>query len=249
MTSNLDIMPTVLAAAGPVTTRPVNRPAAAADAAGAADAADAADAPLGAARRGDARAATSVEALADGERVPAATLDGHDIGALMRPPPAGAAGDVLRRGLRADADGGDGDGDGGDGGPNVFLMHYCNARVAAVRHGRFKLHFTTAEWQDEQAQTCRAGVICGCHGHEHDPPLLFDLHADPAELAPLDASAPRFRGVLARVGRAKARHEASVAPVQSQTELLPRPWHFPCCGEEPGSWAFAWGVLTNQCGC
>ena len=35
----------------------------------------------------------------------------------------------------------------------------------------------------------------------------------------------------------------------SQTERLPVPWHFPCCGVERGTARYWWRVLSNQCGC
>ena len=72
-----------------------------------------------------------------------------------------------------------------------------------------------------------------------------------AELAPLDAAAPEHAAVVAAIRAAKARHEASVAPVPSQTERLPsKLTDLPCCGVgAEGSWAHAWAVLTNGCGC
>ena len=128
-------------------------------------------------------------------------------------------------------------------------MLYCGARVSAARLGRFKLHFTTTRWTDEAGQICLENVICNCHGHEHSPPLMYDLHADPGETAPLDVSPPDHARVVERAQQAKARHEASVVPVPSQTERLPNAWMLPCCGTEKGSLRWAWSVLTNTCGC
>ena len=39
-----------------------------------------------------------------------------------------------------------------------FLFLYCGARVAAARHGRWKVHFSTTIWEDEANQICRTSV-------------------------------------------------------------------------------------------
>ena len=133
------------------------------------------------------------------------------------------------------------------------IFHYCGDRVSAVRLGQWKAHYTTTAWEDAR-QICRRNVICNCHGHEHDPPLLYDVHADPAESAPLDVNDAKEgasrRELLERIARAKARHEAGVLRVPSQTERLPNsPFSLPCCGVERGSAEHAWKLLTGQCGC
>ena len=130
-----------------------------------------------------------------------------------------------------------------------FIFHYCAARISAVRHGVWKAHYTTTLWEDEEAQICRWNVICNCHGVEHDPPLLYNIHEDPSELRPLDVSAPEHRATLKAMGEAMARHEATLVPYPSQTEKLPMPHHLPCCGVERGTWQHAWSVLNNICGC
>ena len=109
-----------------------------------------------------------------------------------------------------------------------FIFHYCGDRVAAVRHGRWKAHFTSARWEEpEGAQMCRRNVICACHGHEHAPPLLFDVHADPSESAPLSMRSVEFgserRLALERIAAAKAQHEATLVRVDAQTTKLPTP--------------------------
>jgi len=55
--------------------------------------------------------------------------------------------------------------------------------------------------------------------------------------------------VLAEIAAAKEQHEATLVVVPSQTERLPVPWHFPCCGVERGTARYWWRVLSNQCGC
>ena len=133
-----------------------------------------------------------------------------------------------------------------------FQFFYCGTRVSAARDGRFKIHFTTTAYEDDAAQICRDSVICSCHGKTHDPPLVFDMWADPGESTPLDigtdeAAAAALNTIAARV----AEHERTVEPVPSQTELFPRtPSSLPCCGaEEHGSWHHWYLVLTDGCGC
>ena len=36
---------------------------------------------------------------------------------------------------------------------DALHVHYCGARVSALRLGRFKAHFTTAAWEDDDGQT------------------------------------------------------------------------------------------------
>ena len=135
------------------------------------------------------------------------------------------------------------------------IFHYCGDRVSAVRLGRYKAHYTTARWEDDR-QICRRNVICNCHGHEHNPPLLFDVHADPAELNPLDVNdawsqeGSARRALLERIAHQKDLHEATLIKAPSQTERIPTsPFHLPCCGTERGSKEHAWQLMTGQCGC
>ena len=58
-----------------------------------------------------------------------------------------------------------------------FLFHQVNGELTAARFGRYKAHW----------KTMGAGG-CGGNGgptRQHDPPLLFDLEADPAEANPI----------------------------------------------------------------
>ena len=117
-----------------------------------------------------------------------------------------------------------------------------------MRHGAWKAHYTTTLWEDEEGQICRRNVICNCHGVEHDPPLLYNVHAD-RETRPLDVSLAEHAAVLRAMGEAKEQHEETLLPYPSQTERLPTLHHFPCCGVERGTWSHVWGVLNNLCGC
>lgn len=135
-------------------------------------------------------------------------------------------------------------------GVHDFLFHYCDTTLAAVRLGRYKAHFATAAWEDEGAQTCPRGLICKCAAVPHDPPLLFDIEADPAELRPIEPGADADAdAAVGRMREAKARQEGSVIPVPSQTELRPEVGNFPCCGYPHPGWRRILAVLTNRCGC
>jgi hypothetical protein len=131
-----------------------------------------------------------------------------------------------------------------------FMFHYCDMVVAAVRHGRFKAHFATTVWEDEERQVCPSGLICKCASVLHDPPLVYDIEADPAERAPLAVTAGSdVAAAVERMRAAKVAQEGSVRFVRSQTELRPEVSNFPCCGyPHPGLRRYL-AVLLNQCGC
>ena len=85
----------------------------------------------------------------------------------------------------------------------------------------------------------------------HDPPLLYDIHADPSESTPLDTTQPEHERTVQYIKKAVARHEASLITVPSQTERLPTVvgLEFDCCGVERGSAIYWWRVILNLCGC
>ena len=129
------------------------------------------------------------------------------------------------------------------------MMHYCGARVSAVRHGKYKAHFSTTVWENDD-EFCIKNVICSCHGKLHDPPLLYNIHEDPAEQNPLDTNTTTHARVLDLIKVAKKQHEDSILPVPSQTEIFPFALsHLPCCGAEPGTFDHAWKVMFDKCGC
>lgn len=130
------------------------------------------------------------------------------------------------------------------------IFSLCDTTVAVARDGKYKVHFTTAHWEDETLQACPTKIICDCNTNVHDPPLVFDLTADPGELNPLNLTRDADAMAAAeRMAREKARLEASFIPVQSQTELMPALREFPCCGfPEPG-WRRVAAILLDQCGC
>ena len=79
----------------------------------------------------------------------------------------------------------------------------------------------------------------------HDPPLLFDLEADPGENAPLASGSPEYRAAMKTIGAARGKHLATVTPVpdqngrgsDSQFRLCSRPGTAPHnCTMDPGNW-------------
>lgn len=85
--------------------------------------------------------------------------------------------------------------------PRNAMFFYHGERLFAVRQGRYKAHFLT--------QTSYVGQNAP---EEHDPPLLFDLHEDPAEQFNVAARHPEvIRSILGLA----AGHTAGVDRVPS----------------------------------
>jgi len=83
------------------------------------------------------------------------------------------------------------------------FFYYRGRRLFAVRSGRHKAHFLTQAAYGEQTP------------RPHDPPLLFDLAADPSERFDRAAERPDEVARLTALARA---HLASCAPAPSQLE-------------------------------
>lgn len=123
-----------------------------------------------------------------------------------------------------------------------FLFHYCNAYLNAVRwkprnsSSVWKAFFFTPDFSPPDGVGCFHTHVCFCTPEAvtvHDPPLLFDLAADPSESAPLTPDTePAFHSVLAAMRRAVEAHESGLIPAESQlsaAKLMWRPWLQPCC--------------------
>ncbi|KNC47423.1 arylsulfatase E [Thecamonas trahens ATCC 50062] len=113
--------------------------------------------------------------------------------------------------------------------PDRPLFHYCGDQLAAVRLGRRHKVVYESPVPDAGTQACASTFVCGCHGTVHDPPLVFDLAADPSESAPLAPSDVAVAAVLASAADAVHTHQATVSNVPNQLETIARPWLFPCC--------------------
>ncbi|KAM3934289.1 arylsulfatase H-like [Leptodactylus fuscus] len=130
-----------------------------------------------------------------------------------------------------------------------FLFHYCGTKLHAVRwHQKasgalWKAHYMTPVFSPEGAGACYDTVICACEGDgvtHHDPPLLFELSADPSESHPLDSHVdPQYKTVLDRIKMAVVEHQKTITAVPMQFSFLNnlwRPWLQPCCGTFPFCW-------------
>jgi arylsulfatase A len=83
------------------------------------------------------------------------------------------------------------------------MLFYRGTRLYAVRHGPWKLHFTT-----------QAGY--GDQPHEQDPPLLFHLEHDPSEKYNVAADHPEIVSEIVELVEA---HRATIEPVENQLEI------------------------------
>ncbi|XP_069617666.1 arylsulfatase H-like [Ranitomeya imitator] len=130
-----------------------------------------------------------------------------------------------------------------------FLFHYCGTTLHAVRYHQkesgaiWKAHFMTPVFNPDGAVGCYDILYCGCEGDQvtnHDPPLLFELSADPSESNPLDPQIePQYSAVLKRIKIAVAEHRETISVVPMQFSFLNnvwRPWLQPCCGTFPFCW-------------
>ncbi len=85
--------------------------------------------------------------------------------------------------------------------PRETMFFYRGTRLFAVRHGRFKAHFTTQSgYRGDKAQA-------------HDPPLLFDLGEDPGEQYNVAAKHPE---VLAEIVQIAEQHKETMVPGEPQ---------------------------------
>ncbi|XP_012974029.1 arylsulfatase L isoform X2 [Mesocricetus auratus] len=127
-----------------------------------------------------------------------------------------------------------------------FLLHYCEVFLHAARWVQrnrdqdrvWKVHFTTPNFRPGTG-ACYGSIVCPCYGDvtEHDPPLLFDLSADPGETRPLQPdSEPEFHAVVGRLRQEAALQRSSLSQVHQQLGTIYnvwRPWLQPHCGQFP----------------
>jgi arylsulfatase A len=90
----------------------------------------------------------------------------------------------------------------GQDGPRNEMFYYHGEECYAVRSGMYKAHFKTKTSYTGQRQA-----------EIHDPPLLYHLGHDPSEEYDIAKDHPE---IIAAIREVKARHEASVEPVDNQ---------------------------------
>jgi uncharacterized sulfatase len=94
--------------------------------------------------------------------------------------------------------------------PRSELFYYWDSELRAVRKGRYKAHFiTSGAYDDPEPRTA------------HEPPLLFDLMADPGEKFNIAAQHPDIVADL--IQTANAHRGTVVAARPLFDELLPNP--------------------------
>ncbi|XP_037680572.1 arylsulfatase H-like isoform X2 [Choloepus didactylus] len=126
-----------------------------------------------------------------------------------------------------------------------FLFHYCGSRMHAARWYQresgqiWKAHFETPTFLEGSVSCYVDSAMCPCYGSmtRHDPPLLFELSADPSEAKPLSPSSePSFHAVVSRIKEATQEHRKTLTPVPQQlsgSSNTWNPWPQPCCGTFP----------------
>lgn len=88
--------------------------------------------------------------------------------------------------------------------PDRPFFYYRGTRLFACRLGEYKAHFQTQAGYGQPAPAT------------HEPPLLYNLAIDPAEKFDIALNHPN---VLEAIKQAVVAHQATVAPVPSQTDL------------------------------
>lgn len=101
------------------------------------------------------------------------------------------------------------------------LFFYCNDKLFAVRYGNFKIHFRSMPIKSkfEYAATCGEAGFPESYSFEclfcsspcvrkHDPPLIYNLAADPSETYSLDANLNQ--DLLKEIEKAIEEHESNL---------------------------------------
>lgn len=114
----------------------------------------------------------------------------------------------------------------------VFYLYVCAAILGDV----YKVRNATPKWMPG---TKGCEFICGCHSDSvtwHDPPLLFDIVADPSEEHPLDITLPLHQAMVTQLNAYVADFQSSLdTSIVDQFytfRLLGRPWMQPCCAPD-----------------
>uniref|UniRef100_A0A3Q2VDV3 Arylsulfatase A n=1 Tax=Haplochromis burtoni TaxID=8153 RepID=A0A3Q2VDV3_HAPBU len=85
---------------------------------------------------------------------------------------------------------------------------------------------------NEKTNSTTPDKDCSALRKTHDPPLIFDLEADPCELYPLSVDTPDIQSVLQQVKTVKEQFESSMVFGESQMAKGKDPSLEPCCNPE-----------------
>uniref|UniRef100_A0A3Q3WPL2 Sulfatase N-terminal domain-containing protein n=1 Tax=Mola mola TaxID=94237 RepID=A0A3Q3WPL2_MOLML len=104
--------------------------------------------------------------------------------------------------------------------------------IFALRLGRYKAHFYTQGSLHSSTTPDKECSVCASLKF-HDPPLLFDLEADPSEHYPLSLEdRPDLQVLLQRIKKVKEQFEASMVFGESQMSKGKDPDLAPCCNPQ-----------------
>lgn len=101
----------------------------------------------------------------------------------------------------------------------------------------YKVHFYTPKLTEGPYGQlgCFQVYPCRCSGryvNTHNPPLVFNLTADPSEMYPLDPGDRYVDSIITKVSRAVEEHKRGIEKAPNQYEIrkvIFRPWKQPCC--------------------
>lgn len=124
--------------------------------------------------------------------------------------------------------------------PHEFMFHYCAKKIHAVRYRprdgttTWKAHFKTPKWIPG-TQGCR-GMCHECYEESslitHNPPLLFDITADPSESQPIESNSIEYKEVIYLINMVVIQHIKTVSIVPNQLDkntLFDMAGLQPCC--------------------
>ena len=125
------------------------------------------------------------------------------------------------------------------------LFFYCNDILFAVRYGDYKLHFNSmpVKTKPEYGENCGAEgfpttnyfVCLFCPSdcvREHEPPLIYNVEADPSEIYELDPT--KYEKILREVNVAIIKHKMTLKignALYSSYDKMSKP----CCDESKES--------------
>nr|XP_022331454.1 steryl-sulfatase-like [Crassostrea virginica] len=122
--------------------------------------------------------------------------------------------------------------------PHEFIYHYCGPHLQAARYrppkGNSIWKLVTELPNYKPGENKCYGLACECGNTiKYDPPLLFDMTADPGEKNPVNyKSNQNLQDIVNKIVTAISEHKKSVGTPESRMtfmKLLWRPWFQPCC--------------------